>query len=1175
MGSRKRHCLGLFFSQFLIAVLFSIAVFAATPLLGDEETETPPPFGALAGRVFTPDGVPATNTTVYLILQDSSSPSSDPTTLERTQTNADGRFLFPDVEKKYHDPEKYRWIQLLAQDDQKRLGSLHYIWRSFDSGRPDPFCVIPLCPVANFRGRLIDEEGKPIAGGTLSVQQVTIPTKNDSSESSSIPLEERDRYRTKTDADGFFTLHNIPVDGSIRVFLDLPKLGKCNLVWKVKNDDVIAIKRTGSVLVKAIAPSKAKSLAGIGVYLSRQSENQDAAAPQPTFFFPYNNPKTKTDREGVVRLEGVPPGKYCLEPEFDNADIPFLGSRTAAFEVKPGETVEVSLPLRTAIPLTGRVVEAPSGKPIADVPLYVSKVNEQNYTYDMRSTKTDADGKYHAYVDPGRTIVTVEGNVSPRYIFREQGGTRPIIDVQGPIAYPDISLWNTSDFEVQVFDVDGKPAADAELQCLVQRRMQNVEILRTDAEGRATLSAIDPGLRLAVRARTKNGISDVREIVPEKEKTPLKLEILPGKAASFHGVCVASGGVPIPYAVLKLESVWMLGSSGIGLRESYAETNAQGRFEILGLWPGRYKVVVLKDGYSTAVSKQYELTSGEACDAGKITLVDQRGVLEGKAVDSAGKPLAGVNIFEHLSVAKKRRMVTQADGKFRIEGLKAGTTFVFGQKEGYRLSSAAAVAPSKDMALVLRRDDEPIPPWKPLRAPAESADEQKIAVELMESVKTPLADGSIASAYRWMGRIDLEKATEWTQHDGKSHSERVRLLTVEKLVATDPEEALSLLSARSDVVSFQSLQQLFDHTLPSDRILAEKILEEAILMARRLKQPERIYCLANAGGAAFRSGKENEGRKVIDEAAAMAEKLSLSDRNAAIRGWVAADLALYDVSRALALVETIESKDERENAVAGVLPLLAESDLDRALRLIVQFDSQSDIRDRTRLKIAYRIAPKRLEDALRIVESLDTLNAEDLKIDGYGWLAVAIAPRDKNRAWDLIDKAMNLVMKSNNLDNAWKNTGARTGWILSRAQEVEYPDMATLIAQVLAVRPYAPSQNDHDDILHKTIDETEAIALVDAGVAQQLLATVAPRYASYKDIVGNDYRDRNWYQAWAMADLPQVTAYWKKQIETARTDPAFKLDQTGLDITLEFLTSPVADRLDAILINNSTYYWRP
>ncbi|MGD0518900.1 MAG: hypothetical protein ABSA26_15295, partial [Thermoguttaceae bacterium] len=58
---------------------------------------------------------------------------------------------------------------------------------------------------------------------------------------------------------------------------------------------------------------------------------------------------------------------------------------------------------------------------------------------------------------------------------------------------------------------------------------------------------------------------------------------------------------------------------------------------------------------------------------------------------------------------------------------------------------------------------------------------------------------------------------------------------------------------------------------------------------------------------------------------------------------------------------------------------------------------------------------------------------------------------------------------------------------------------------------------------------------------------------------------RDWYQAWALADLAETVDYWQRQMETARTNPDFKLDQTGLDATLELLTAPAAERPQLML----------
>jgi hypothetical protein len=50
-----------------------------------------------------------------------------------------------------------------------------------------------------------------------------------------------------------------------------------------------------------------------------------------------------------------------------------------------------------------------------------------------------------------------------------------------------------------------------------------------------------------------------------------------------------------------------------------------------------------------------------------------------------------------------------------------------------------------------------------------------------------------------------------------------------------------------------------------------------------------------------------------------------------------------------------------------------------------------------------------------------------------------------------------------------------------------------------------------------------------------------------------------------LADLAETVSFWQQRLETARTNPDFKLDQNSLDTTIELLTTPATDRPQLML----------
>ena len=255
-----------------------------------------------------------------------------------------------------------------------------------------------------------------------------------------------------------------------------------------------------------------------------------------------------------------------------------------------------------------------------------------------------------------------------------------------------------------------------------------------------------------------------------------------------------------------------------------------------------------------------------------------------------------------------------------------------------------------------------------------------------------------------------------------------------------------------------TLQSLASRYAASDPAKAERLAEEAVLLARKFDQPERVYALAEAGELVVQLGKAEQGRKLIEEAAAMAAKMGTADRNIYYRGLVAAPIAPFDLPRAMSLVEPTDAGSEKDRALARIAKIIALKNLEKALELVNRLEKQSNQRDNTRMAIAYQLAPTRLKDALRVVDSMDTYAAAKTKAEAYGWLAAAVAPQDRQTACSLIDNSISLFEKNAQEMQGWSSSGGRGAYaarVVAQANAIGYPDMGSLIDRVLAMRPLA------------------------------------------------------------------------------------------------------------------------
>jgi hypothetical protein len=553
-----------------------------------------------------------------------------------------------------------------------------------------------------------------------------------------------------------------------------------------------------------------------------------------------------------------------------------------------------------------------------------------------------------------------------------------------------------------------------------------------------------------------------------------------------------------------------------------------------------------------------------------------QGFIEGKVVDSAGQALEGAEVFLHREAVKPRRTSTDFTGRFRLEGLRAGPTFVFAEKDGYRLKGAATTSGTRGLKITLLRNNESAPPWTPARAPTSFAEEQAAARKLLEMLDAVGKKKSSAWTCRLMARIDPYRALKWSQKSGGPFDWYVRGLAAEKIAETDIEEAVSLLPESEDFINFMTLQSLAKRYASSDAVKAERLAEEAILLARRMDQPNRTLALAEAGRLVARLGKSQAGQKLIEEAAASAAKMAANGRSAYTRGPVAVALAPYDFNRAMSLFEPLEAGPDKEITLENIAIAIAVENLEKSLELVERLESESNIRDNARLAIAYQLAPTRPEDALRVVDSMNTFSAAKTKAEAYGWLAEVIARRDRQLAWSLIDTSFVLYENSAQEMGGWSDYGGRGAFaarVLVQAHNIGYPEMGRLIDRALAMRPMDDDGSLSPESQRATVIMAKMLALVDPETARHLVETVAPGIDQLTEFGDPGVDASDWHQAWALADLPQVVGFWERRLDCARTNADIHLEEEGLDAVLDLLTSKPAERPHVMLLYIGGYWF--
>ena len=171
--------------------------------------------------------------------------------------------------------------------------------------------------------------------------------------------------------------------------------------------------------------------------------------------------------------------------------------------------------------------------------------------------------------------------------------------------------------------------------------------------GAAPIAAIEP-----LTAPPTIERDDARETVTERQPaTPPRATVLgpwEGQLAGIVGRVVDAEGTPQPrLRVDLLQADWTLLVAddlrdlgrGVSLGLGHAVTDAEGRFQIDGAWSAAFHGLGVDLGGQRATLRviDHALEHGEVTDLGDIVLAPS-GVLIGKVVDEAGRPVSGARV---------------------------------------------------------------------------------------------------------------------------------------------------------------------------------------------------------------------------------------------------------------------------------------------------------------------------------------------------------------------------------------------------------------------------------------------------------------------------------------------------------------------------------------------------
>jgi hypothetical protein len=524
--------------------------------------------------------------------------------------------------------------------------------------------------------------------------------------------------------------------------------------------------------------------------------------------------------------------------------------------------------------------------------------------------------------------------------------------------------------------------------------------------------------------------------------------------------------------------------------------------------------------------------------------------------------LANIRVFNSGDGPKLIDTVTDDAGKFRLQGLRNGPVFVFAEKPGFRFAGVRTNCGATNAVLKMRRAEEPVPPRSVPSSASRNEEERKVARKVLEKFLATGNDAEKEWARSRLARINSEQAEnkEATNKPPTSAGER----SIYTIAEEDLDEALSLIP-KADDQACNSLVDLAKHFASKDPEKALRCAAEAVVHARNLDQPDRTVRLARMGALVARLGNKEAGRKLALEAAETAAKWRLTDRTRWNLTFIAKAVAVCDVDRAVALLEKFSTTNERGRFVAELAATL--DDVEKAESLLKGVDAWSS--QDARIRLAYRIAAKRPAEAVRILDTLESQSwsyGDESKAAAFGWLATAIAPRDKALAHHLIDRGFEILLApSQHGMNSYGGRPTRAAILAIEAQEIGYPDMESVIYRVLAARAVANVNDFNSPAAVQECNMMMALylGLIDPEIAKQVLQAIEP----HSDCIGSGYNGIlriEWFKAWALVDPQHAADLAERELASAQTPRAKQDAESGIQEVVELWLTAPGDRLRCI-----------
>jgi Flp pilus assembly protein TadD len=433
-----------------------------------------------------------------------------------------------------------------------------------------------LTPVARMRVRVVDPDGKAVAGARVKAGSATFGLEP--------PAELARRLNFVTDAEGRMVIEGLASADRPYFHVTAAGFGIQSFSGSVADDVewTLDLRPVGRVVGRIVAADPAGAR-GVIVRVGT------IAPVRPGDRSAWGSTRAVSDADGRFEIPEVATGRLLIScwP----SDLNLIMTSVPGREVEGGGRTDVELMLKKGLPVRGLARERGSGRPIAGVSLSFNSRPDGGFA----STQTDALGRFQVFLRPGEVGVNIPTG-SPYVIpdgppIAQPWGLR-LASLPDGSACPDLSidLVRSPDIRGTAHDESGKPVVGAGIEALsldgrlrVGSRYPNPGP-RTDEFGHFVLKGMTPGVRLELMAQRDELASGPPVLVVPESGVSVDLIVSRANALSLGGRVVDERGRPIAGAEVSIRSRSKTQAGSAGSRGTLASdgwtlrTDAEGRF---------------------------------------------------------------------------------------------------------------------------------------------------------------------------------------------------------------------------------------------------------------------------------------------------------------------------------------------------------------------------------------------------------------------------------------------------------------------------------------------------------------------------------------------------------------------------------------------------------------------